>query len=399
MKAIRLFTVSLTVAAVAAPAFLNFDQASAQAQAPAAAAAPAVKRELGAMILLSDGRRQRGFVQDTNDRGLLFSLVEGAPGTGMAWQTQVVDVAFDESDEIMREARAVYSQGNYEVAVQLFDGIANSFAHVAWVPRSFSTEARYYQLECLRLLGRWEEMGPLLQTPTALAIPTKLPEFFQRQFKLNQLWAQLGAGQLDGIKTTLAGLEKPVVGQAKLLPSPSLQTLPLRELVQITFFSAKANEAAGNLDRALADYYRTFALTFSNQKVLSDLSMKAALSIQSRLPAVAETKSPMAMRQIQSLAYLYKNSFGKGEIEPAYDPFAVKPELPKPPAPKEEEKPAAPADGAAPAADAAAKGAAPKADAAKGEAPKADAKGEAPKADASPKGEAPKADAPKAGAK
>lgn len=339
------------------------------AQQPAAA--PQAKPELGAMILMADGKRQRGFVQDSNERGLLFTLVERSPGTGYAWDTQVKAVAFDEADEIMREARASFAQGQYETAAKQLGTIADIYANVAWVPNSFATEARYYQIESLRLLGRWQEMGPLLQTPAALAIPTRLPEFFQRQFKLNQLWAQLGAGQLEGLKAAVASLEKPVVGQAKLLPSPSLQELPLRELVQITFFRAKLNEAAGNLDQALADYYRTFSLTFGNQKLLSDLSMKSAMAIQARQPAVAEGTSPVALRQMQSLAYLYRNAFSGGEIEAAYEKFAVKPELPKAPAPKKEEGAEAPAGGTpAPAASAGApaKGAAPASKA--GEAPK-----------------------------
>jgi hypothetical protein len=382
MKSFRFTTISLALAgALAGLAGMGI----ARSQQPGAQQA---KPELGAMILMADGKRQRGFVQDSNDKGLLFTLVEGAPGTGYAWDTQVKAVAFDESDEIMREARAAYSQGKYDVAVQLLGTVADRYANVAWVPNSFAAESRYYQIESLRQLGRWEEIGALLQTPAALAIPTRLPEFFQRQFKLNLLWAQLGAGQLDGVKTAVAALEKPVVGQAKLLPSPSFQEMPLRELIQITYFRAKLNEAAGNLDQALADYYRTFSLTFSNQKLLADLSMKAALSIQARNPAVVEKTNPMLLRQIQSLAYLYQNSFGKGEIDQAFAAFAVKPEMPKPPAPKKEE--AKPADGApAPAAPA---GAAPAPAAPAPAAAPADAAKKA--ADEAPK--APPAEAPKA---
>ncbi|MCB1079379.1 MAG: hypothetical protein KDM64_16290, partial [Verrucomicrobiae bacterium] len=262
------------------------------------------KPEMGAMILMADGRRQRGFVQDTNDKGLLFTLVEGAPGTGYAWDTQVKAVAFDETDEIMREARAAYQQGLFEVAEKLLGNVADTYYNVAWVPNSFAAEARYYQIEALRQLGRWKEIGPLLETPTAKAIPTRLPEFFQAQFKMDQLWAQFGADQMDAIKAAVEAVQLPVVGQAKLLPSPSFKEMPLRDLVQYTFFRAKLNETAGNLDQALADYYRTFSLTFGNQKLLRDLSMKAALSIQARNPALQKEggASPMVLRQIQSLA-------------------------------------------------------------------------------------------------
>ena len=67
------------------------------------------------------------------------------------------------------------------------------------------------------------------------------------------------------------------------------------------------------------------------------------MAIQAKNPAFQEEeiKNTPALRQMQSLAYLYKHAFGAGEIDSAFSSFAVRPELPKPPAPKEE---AAPAD-------------------------------------------------------
>ncbi|MCB1062811.1 MAG: hypothetical protein KDN20_07815 [Verrucomicrobiae bacterium] len=333
-------------------------------------------KELSAMILMKDNSRQRGFVQNSNEKGLLFSLVEGAPGSGKAWDTEVVAVAFDDADEIMREARAAYNQGAFDTAATEFGKIADAYVIAAYVPNSFVAEARYYQMESLRRLGRWAEISPLMTTPAALAIPTRLPEFYQPQHKLNALWGQLGAGQLEGVKAEVEARTVPQTGSSKLLPSPAFQKMPLRELVQITFMRAKLNEADNLPDLALADYYRTFSLTFANDGVLALQAMQGALAIQAKNPALQDEearKGTVALRQIESLAYLYKNAFAKGQVDAALAPFAVKPELPKPPAPKEAE---APADGAAApaAADAKEKKEEP--------APAADAKGEAkPKAD------------------
>lgn len=315
--------------------------------APAAPAVPQAKIEMGAMIYLVNGQPQRGFVQDTNQQGILYSLVERAPGQVVPWAS-VRGVIFEESDEVMREARAAFTQGQLDIAVDAMGAIADRYANMAWIPNSFATEARYYQLESLRQLGRWKEMAPLLQTPTAQAIPTKLSAYYQSQHKLNLLWAQYGAGQGEGIKAAVAALEKPVIGQAKLLPTPSFQEMPLRELAQITFFRAKMYEGAGKLDQALADYYRVFSISFGNAGQLGDEAMKSALAIQAKDPGVAAAK-PIPLRQIQSLAYFYKSAIGQGQIDPALQSFAVKPVIPKAAPPKEEPKPAE----AAPAAPAA----------------------------------------------
>ncbi len=325
--------------------------ALAMIDSPSAHAQQAQSNELGAMILLADGKRQRGFVQNSNENGVLFSLVEGAPGEGKRWGTDVVAVAFDDADEIMREPRAAFLQRDYTAAAEQFGKIADRWVIAAYAPNNFATEARYYQLESLRLLGRWAEMAPLLETPTAVTIPTKLTEFYQPQHRLNQLWAQLGAGNLEPVKAEIEARQIPQTGSAKLLPSPAYQVMPLRELVQITFLNAKVAEAEGKPELALADYYRTFSLTFGGDSQLLLESMKAALAIQGANPALQdpETVNVNTLRQMQSLAYVYKNSFAQGEIDSAFAAFAVKPDLPKPPAPKQaeaapEEKPAAPAD-------------------------------------------------------
>jgi tetratricopeptide (TPR) repeat protein len=319
--------------------------------APAAPAVPQAKIEMGAMVYLTTGQPQRGFVQDTNQQGILYSLVERAPGQMVPWAS-VRGVIFEESDEVMREARAAFTQGQLDIAVDAMGAIADRYANMAWIPNSFATEARYYQLEALRQLGRWAEMAPLLQTPTAQAIPTKLSAYYQPQFKLNLLWAQYGAGQGEGIKAAVSALEQPVTGQAKLLPTPSFKEMPLRELVQITFFRAKMYESAGKLDQALADYYRVFSLSFGNSAHLGVEAMKSALAIQAKDPGVAAGK-PTPLRQIQSLAYYFKTAIGQGQIDPALQSFAVKPAIPRPAPPKEEPKPAEGAPAAAPGAPAA----------------------------------------------
>lgn len=327
----KTFSHTLETAIAAIFALALIDSPTVRAQQPQS-------KELGAMILLKDGKRQRGFVQNTNANGLLFSLVEGAPGDGKRWDTEVVAVAFDDADEIMREPRAAFLQRNYTAAAEQFGKIADTWPIAAYAPNNFATEARHYQLESLRLLGRWEEMAPLMDTPTAVTIPTKLTDYYRPQHLLNQLWAQLGAGNLEPVKAEIESRQIPQTGSAKLLPSPAYREMPLRELVQITFMSAKVAEADGKPELALADYYRTFSLTFGSDTHLVRESMRAALAIQGANPALQEpeTANVNTLRQMQSLAYAYKVAFAQGDIDSAFEKFAVKPDLPKPPAPKKE---------------------------------------------------------------
>ncbi len=304
--------------------------------------AQAVK-ELSVMILRSDGKRQRGFIQNSNENGLLFSLVEGSPGSGLLWEKQVTAVAFDNADEIMREARAAYNQRDYESAAEQLGKVADDYVIAAWVPDSFAAEARFYQIDSLRRLGRWKEIAPLLSKPTAKAIPKVLTQFYQSQFVLNQAWGALGAERMDFVRQAVSAREVPQTGAAKMLPSPIFKKMPNRELVQVSFLRAKLYESENKPALALNDYYRSFTLNFSYDPVMTDLAMNAALAIQAKDPVMQrEKKDELVVQQIQSLAFLYKNAFGKGEIDPAYAAFAVKPKIVQPVAKEvedEEEEP------------------------------------------------------------
>jgi len=293
--------------------------------------------ELEGMLLMADDRRQRGFIQDTTKEGILFALTERGPGNGYYWDTQVKAVAFDNTNDIMRDARAAYSQGNYEEAATKFAQIADSYANMAWVPGSFAAEARYYHIDSLRKLGRFKEIGPLLQTPTAEAIESRLGDFYQSQHQLNKVWGQFGAEEWDAVKTAVEGRQMPQVGNEEMLPTPVFQKMPSREMVQWAFMRAKLYANADEPKKALDDYYQVFTLTFGNNRELAIPAMEAVMEIHKADPYVDHEQNKTVLRQMQSMAFVYKHAFASGQIPPQFAEFAVKPDLPKRPVIQEEE--------------------------------------------------------------
>lgn len=295
------------------------------------------KPQLEGMVLMGDNTRKRGFIRDTNKDGILFSTSEfGQPdpyywmGKGGGPGQSVQAVAFDTGNDIMRDARASFGQGNYEEAVSQFGKIADGYANMAWVPDGFAAEARYYHIESLRLLNRFGEIAPLLATPTGQAIGAQLGEFYQSQHALNEIWAKVGAEDWTGVKAAVAAYEVPPVGNQEMLSVPVFKKLPSREMVQLAFMRAKVFESEGEEVKALEDYYRTFTLTFGNNSDLAMPAMEAAMAIHHKNPRLGDEKYKNALIQMQSMAYLYKNAFGNGEISSEYAQYAVKPDLPKP---------------------------------------------------------------------
>lgn len=340
-------------------------------------------RETPVTLALVEGGNPQGYVQGTNDQGVLFATSPGGQAQLVPYERIRGEglqklIRFEERAELLGTPRALFSAGQYNEAAEAYGKVARDYAIILSGPQNFASEALFYQIESLKRAGQYAALAPLVNSPAAGTILTKLTEAYKRPFEFQKLWAFLGQNDFAGLKAALEPYQEPQTGDAKLLKSPNFVKLPPNEISQIAFLRAKVYESEGAKDKALEDYYRSFTLAYGNDILLSKLSMGGAMLIQKDDPRIAE-KNQNALNQMQSIAYFFGRRFGKESMPAQFQAFAVKPVLPKqaPPAPKKEETPAAggakPADGATPA-DAKGKGAAPAAPAAPADAPKADAK-------------------------
>jgi tetratricopeptide (TPR) repeat protein len=317
-------------------------------------------RETPVTLGLLEGGNPQGYVQNSNDQGILFATAPGGAGQMVTYDKirgEGIEklIRFEERAEVLGTPRALFAAGQYAEAAEAFGKVARDYAFILGGPQNFASEALFYQIESLKRAGLYAAMAPLVNSPAAATIKTKLSPSYARPFELQGLWAILGQGDVAALKTALETYQEPQTGDAKLLKSPNFKKLPPIEVSQLAFLRAKVYEAEGAKDKALEDYYRCFTLAYGNDVLLSKLAMGAAMLIQKEDPRIAQENKP-AINQMQSIAYLYSRRFGKEGMPAEFKAFAVKPVLPRP-APPAEEKPA---EGAAPAAgDGKAKGGAP----------------------------------------
>ena len=330
-------------------------------------------RETPVTLGLLEGGNPQGYVQNSNDQGILFATAPGGAGQMVTYDKirgEGIEklIRFEERAEVLGTPRALFAAGQYAEAAEAFGKVARDYAFILGGPQNFASEALFYQIESLKRAGQYAAMAPLVNSPAAATITTKLVPSYARHFEFHRLWAILGQ-DVAALKTALETYQEPQTGDAKLLKSPNFKKLPPIEVSQLAFLRAKVYEAEGAKDKALEDYYRCFTLAYGNDVLLSKLAMGAAMLIQKEDPRIAQENKP-AINQMQSIAYLYSRRFGTDGMPAEFKAFAVKPVLPKP-APPAEEKPA---DGAAPApaGDGKAKGEAPAAP--EGAAPAAGAK-------------------------
>jgi tetratricopeptide (TPR) repeat protein len=326
-------------------------------------------RETPVTLGLLEGGNPQGYIQNSNEQGILFATAPGGPGQLVPYarlRGEGLDklIRYEERNEVLGTPRALFAAGKYDEAAAAFGKVARDYAILYSAPQNFASEALFYQMESIKRSGKYSLLGDLVNLPAAATINTKLADSYKRPFEFAKLWALFGANDLAGLKTALEAYQEPVTGQAKLLKSPNFRKLPSNEIAQLSFLRGKVFESEGTKDKALEDYYRTFTLANGNDILLSKLAMGAAMLIQKEDPLLAAGNAA-ALSQMQSIAYVFSKRFGKDTMPAEYQAFAVRPVIPKPAAPapaageKNEPAPAPeeasnPLGGEKPAADAAA---------------------------------------------
>lgn len=290
-------------------------------------------RETPAVLVLVEGGNPQGYVQNSNDEGLVFSTSQGGAGQLVAYSKINGDglnkeIRFAERNELLAGPRAQFSAGSFNEAAEAFGKVARDYAFLLGVPQNFASEALYYQIESLKRAGNYGAMGALVNSPAGASIEKKLTESFVKTFALHKLWALYGSSDFAGLKAALQTYEEPVPAEKNLLKTPNFKKLPSSEVSQLAFLRGKVFDSEGDKEKALEDFYRSFTLAYGNDVLLAKLSMGAAMVIHKADPTL-EKGSKTALSEMQSLAYLYSLRFGKETMPADFQPYAVRPVLPK----------------------------------------------------------------------
>jgi tetratricopeptide (TPR) repeat protein len=285
-------------------------------------------------ILKTDGQRETGFIQDSNDKAILFAYTEQTKGQ-VVDRSVIKSIFYQEETSLMGRGRQAFALGAYEPAAEIFGKIATDYEGIWALPDNFASEARFFQMESLRRLGKYEELGALLETKSGKSIAATQDKFFGEQVQLMKMWAAYAASKWDVVKAGLQFYEVPQVGDAKMLPAPVFKKMPKPTMIQLAFIRGKMYEQEKKLEHALEDYYRAFTITYGNEPALAKQAMLAALAIEAADPKMKELQSKQW--QLEGLAYYFKNAVGRGEIPAEYSKYAVIPNIPVGPEPKAKE--------------------------------------------------------------
>ena len=124
-------------------------------------------KETPVTIALVEGGNPQGYIQNSNDQGVLFATAPGGAGQLLTYDKirgEGLDklIRFEERAEVLGTPRALFAKGSYSEAAEAFGKVARDYAIILGGPQNFASEALFYQIESLKRAGQYAAMAPLV---------------------------------------------------------------------------------------------------------------------------------------------------------------------------------------------------------------------------------------------
>jgi tetratricopeptide (TPR) repeat protein len=236
----------------------------------------------------------------------------------------VSKVSFLGAPDQWEAALELYRKKRFKEAGSAFGKMAGEYASIAAYPDSYGALARFYHLECLRLNGDYAVVGREVDRIKAQNV--SLSPRYARQLRLFNAWGHVGKKLWEPLLLIVQQYEAEPTGGGGVAPTDNpFKKIPAREIVQLSYMRAIANENLGKKDLALNDYYRAFTLNYGVEERLSDDAMLGALRLLKAHPELAETYR--LQKEAHGLATLYKAT--KGKLPGEYSDFLTEPPKPE----------------------------------------------------------------------
>ena len=210
------------------------------------------------------------------------------------------------------EALALYNNRKYEEAQPAFKAAREKYAFTEEVPANYSTLSGYYEMECARKLGKYEEIEQLFSKfrPGPLPLETQKTQLELYPFYnaiRNEDWPRLGVlvGEWE---------DRKVSGSIR---------------AQLEYANGLALEGKGDLENALIAFNKAMVADYAASDVLVRKAALACFGIYSKHPDVElarklhgtpdenpNSNGASLLAEAASLVQLWNSALGRGEALP-----------------------------------------------------------------------------------
>ena len=209
-------------------------------------------------------------------------------------------------------AHDLYENRNYEEAQPAFKAAREKYAFTNKVEGNFSTLAGFYEIECARKLGKYEEMETLFSKfqPAPLASDVQ-----KMQLEVNPIYNAIRSEDWPRLSNlTQEWAERKAPGTIR---------------AQLEYGYGMALEGQGKLEDALIAYNKAMVADYASSEVLTRKAALACFGIYSKHPDVelarklhgTPDESPNSngaslLAEAASLVQLWNDALGRGEALP-----------------------------------------------------------------------------------
>lgn len=270
---------------------------------------------LAIQITKVTGEPMPGYLIGAEKDGLIIS---DAPNGGNSLKvplTTIRDMVVDEPKG-WSIAQQTYASGNFAEAEKLFAKLGDEFEKLVPMQDGYGSQARLFQFMCLQRLGRYADLGKLMDRQ--LANPLSFGPQFTEDFVDLEGWALLGKKDWLSLGTFIKKFED---ANPLNLPQAPFKRLRSSRLAALCYLRAVWNEESQKKpDLALMDYHRALTLDLGSDRSLFRLSAMAALRLTDTKVAAAPTDEKLK-NQAKSLALVCRDLGGPGALAKEFEKY------------------------------------------------------------------------------
>lgn len=277
-------------------------------------------------LIYEEGAIERAWIVGATKTHIRYKETEQSSSTRDAAMSDFRSIYFVEQPELY-EAMKLFRAGKYAEARPKFAGVKDRFRSIEEVPDNPSTNAAFYELECLRNLNELDALVKGLEGFDASALTR---ENDRRQVELYAMWEAAQAKSWDRL--------------ARICRERIEQRMPGYQRAQVAYCLGLALEAKGEILPAIQAYNVALTADAGASSALARTAATGALRLYKKDPEVAtaiklwgtkdENANSIGHRRLLEaggLAAMYELTFGVGQEAPAevkefakYKPVAAK---------------------------------------------------------------------------
>jgi len=283
----------LLITTASALFLIHGSQAFAQANQP----------RIEAILVPNQGNPVRVWINEVGNDGFrYYNTPQTAMLSGFAFR-DVRSIFFSDPPRFI-QAMQQFRGRDYMAAMENFAKVAEEFHPVRTIKNNPASRAKFFEIECLRLLGEYQKMSEKM---ASLNKSTLARENELRQLELNLMWEAVGSQAWDRLES--------------LVREHANTRMPGNQRAQIAYCTGLVHENKGEMAEAIVAYNEAIVVDGGASEVVARMAALAILNILDADPQVQTTRQAWGTDDLQPNTPGYTKLMEAGAMARLFEAF------------------------------------------------------------------------------